>query len=76
MLGWEYASVEWVWSDGALRCNFPGVGETHRAGSYQEVVEVLTQFGAQGWEVVSCVGVANWLYWTLKRPASGRPVVS
>jgi hypothetical protein len=31
---WYYATVEWVWSQGAIRCNLPGAQETHRTGSY------------------------------------------
>jgi len=44
----------------------PGVPESHRPGSYQEVVDLLTQLGMQGWEVVGCVAVSDWVYWTLR----------
>ena len=63
---WSYASVEWVWAGSQIRMNFPGQEEQHRQGSYQEVVELLTMLGGQGWEVCGCVAVADWMYWTLK----------
>ena len=61
-----YASMEWVWSEGQIRINIPGADETLRSGTYQEVVDTLTQLGQQGWEVVTAVAGSNWIYWTLK----------
>ena len=63
---WFYASVEWIWQGGTIRINIPHQQEVHQRGSYQEVVETLTRLGMQGWEVVACVGVGDWIYWTLK----------
>jgi hypothetical protein len=63
---WYYGSVEWIWTDSRIRCNLPGQPETHRTGSYQEVVEFLSHLGTQGWEVVTCVGVGDWIYWTIR----------
>jgi hypothetical protein len=62
--------VEWIWSESRIRCNFPGAREAFHGGGYQEVVELLSQYGAQGWEVVACVAVDNWVYWTLKHDAT------
>jgi hypothetical protein len=73
---WSYASVEWVWAGSQIRMNFPGQPEQFRQGTYQDVVELLTQLGGQGWEVVACVGVADWLYWTLKFHHVSRPSYS
>ena len=66
---WFYASVEWVWQGQTIRINIPHHQESHRQGSYQEVVEVLTELGMQGWEVVTCVAEADWIYWTLRHRA-------
>ena len=38
-------------------------------GEYPAVVDMLGKLGKDGWEVVTCVSSANWLFWTLKRPA-------
>lgn len=66
---WMYGSIEWVWTGHQIRVNFPGTQESFHRGSYQEVVEMLTHYGMQGWEVVTCVSGADWVYWTLKRKA-------
>ncbi|MCZ7605768.1 MAG: hypothetical protein M5U25_06745 [Planctomycetota bacterium] len=65
----EYATVEWLWDQGALRADLPG-GETKSArGEYGAVVQLLTELGRDGWEVATCATSANWLFWTLKRTA-------
>lgn len=66
---WYYATLEWVWTASAMRLNIPGQPESLRTGSYQEVVELLTQLGMQGWEVVGCVATGDWVYWTLQHDA-------
>jgi hypothetical protein len=66
---YEYATMEWLWDVGALRADLPG-GKTETAkGEYPAVVAMLGTLGRDGWEVVSCVATANWLFWTLKRRA-------
>ncbi len=70
MLGqknWEYASMEWLWQASQMRCNLPSGEEIREAGSYAEVVKLLTRLGADGWDVASCVAGGDWIYWTLKR---------
>ncbi|HEY7347854.1 MAG TPA: hypothetical protein VH599_06000 [Ktedonobacterales bacterium] len=69
MQQWQYCTVEWLWDVRSIRVNMPDGSENLHSGSYPEVVMALTQLGGAGWEVVSCVGVSNWLFWTLKRPA-------
>lgn len=64
---WEYATLEWLWDVHTLRQNFPSKPEKLHNGSYQEVVDTLTELGHQGWEVVSSASQANWIFWTLKR---------
>ncbi len=64
---WQYASLEWLWADSSIRINVPGVPEQHLRGSYQEVVEALSGLGMQRWEICGSIGVADWVYWTLKR---------
>ncbi len=64
---WEYASVEWLWDTGSIRCDLPD-GQTLKAeGTYPEVVQTLTSLGHERWEVATCVSGGNWLFWTLKR---------
>lgn len=63
----EYATLEWLWDQSNLRCNFPNGDEQQFQGSYAEVVDVLSDLGQNGWEVCGCVAAANWLFWTLKR---------
>jgi hypothetical protein len=63
----EYATLEWIWEENAIRVNLPDGREIKQGGSYKEVVYLMTQMGHDRWEVVSCVGVSNWLFWTLKR---------
>lgn len=70
MSTFEYATVEWIWNGNAIRVNLPGGDEATSEGSYAEVVSTLTKLGGEGWEVVSCVASANWLFWTLKRSTS------
>ena len=69
MQQWQYCTVEWLWDVQSIRVNMPDDIENQHPGSYAEVVATLTRLGSVGWEVVSCVGVSNWLFWTLKRPA-------
>ncbi len=71
LFAWEHCTVEWLWMEGSIRVNLPGIEESSQDGSYQEVVELLSELGHQGWEVVTCVGVSNWLFWTLKRQFMG-----
>lgn len=63
----EYASLEWLWDSGNLRCNLPSGEEFTRTGTYGEVVNTLTELGNDGWDVASTVANSNWIYWTLKR---------
>ncbi len=64
---WEYCTVNWIWSDGDIRLTLPNSDESFGKGSYKEVVQLLTDLGKDRWEVVGCVGVTNWVFWTLKR---------
>jgi hypothetical protein len=68
---YEYATLEWLWDSSNLRANLPNNQEIKVAGSYAEVVNLLTQLGSQGWDVVTCTSGGNWLFWTLKRPTDG-----
>jgi hypothetical protein len=68
MRRWEYASLEWIWQESAMRLNLPGGKETFREGTYSDVVDALCALGKDCWEVVGCVAEADWIYWTLKRP--------
>ena len=63
----EYLTVEWLWDGSSLRVNHPNKPEKLSQGSYQEVVDLLTSLGSEGWEVCACVANSNWLFWTLKR---------
>ena len=65
---WEYCTVEWIWNQKSVRCNFPDGDELTQSGSYGEVVDFLTSLGGEGWEVATCAAGGNWLFWTLKRP--------
>ncbi|MBE7491272.1 MAG: hypothetical protein HS108_05885 [Planctomycetes bacterium] len=65
----EYATLEWLWDVGALRADLPGGKTLSGKGEYPAVVEMLGKLGKDGWEVVTCATSANWLFWTLKRPA-------
>ena len=38
---WEYCTVEWVWNQESIRCNFPDGDELTQSGSYGEVVDFL-----------------------------------
>lgn len=68
MQSYEYATIEWVWNQETFRINMPDADEIHQYGSYKELVDLLNQMGQKGWEVVTCAGAGNWLFWTLKRP--------
>ncbi len=68
MTRWEYATVEWVWKEGAIRLNLPGRPDHHLLGSYSEVVDLLCKLGRDCWDVASTVAESDWIYWTLKRP--------
>jgi hypothetical protein len=63
----EFATVEWIWEVGAIRLNLPNGVEQNNAGSYKEVVALLSALGAQGWDVATCTAAGNWLFWTLRR---------
>lgn len=64
----EYATLEWLWDVGFLRCNLPDGREVRESGSYAEVVDMLNRLGDEGWEVTTCAAGGNWLFWTLRRP--------
>ncbi|OLF04730.1 hypothetical protein BLA60_39630 [Actinophytocola xinjiangensis] len=66
-MSYEFATVEWIWSMSSIRVNLPGGEERTMPGSYNDVVTVLSGLGEQGWDVATCAGVENWLYWTLRR---------
>ena len=63
----EYLTVEWLWDSSSLRITHPHQPEKSIQGSYQEVVNLLTSLGKEGWEVCACVANSNWLFWTLKK---------
>jgi hypothetical protein len=65
---WEYASVEWIWNANKLRCTRAGSPDQLAEGSYGELIQLLNWLGHEGWEICSCAGAGNWLFWTLKRP--------
>lgn len=67
---YEYGSIEWLWQDSAIRVNLPNKEEKRSAGSYQEIIEVQTQLGQQGWEIITATAGSNWIYWTIKRPTT------
>ncbi len=64
----EYGTIEWMWDQGKIRINLSGNREFKQQGTYNEVVALLNQLGAEGWGVASCVAAGNWLFWTLHRP--------
>ena len=64
---YEYAIVEWIWNQNAIRVNLPDGHESMTRGTYPQVVEVLTKLGKDGWEVSTNAASGNWLFWTLKR---------
>ncbi|WP_245966535.1 hypothetical protein [Sphaerisporangium album] len=64
---YEFAIVEWLWDQEAIRVNMPGGNERVLAGSHDEVVALLSEFGGQGWDVATCAAAGNWLLWTLRR---------
>jgi len=63
----EYCTINWIWSDSDIRVISPtGDGSSHKGG-HQEITQLLNTLGKEGWDVVACVAVSNWIYWTLKR---------
>ncbi|RCV52965.1 hypothetical protein [Marinitenerispora sediminis] len=64
---YEFATVEWIWTDSAIQVNLPGGEERTSTGSYNQVVAVLSGLGEQGWDVAACASAGNWLLWTLRR---------
>ena len=64
----EYSTLEWIWDSESIRCTMPEGGGFKEGGSYQQVVDILTRLGQEGWEVATCTAHGNWLFWTLKRP--------
>jgi hypothetical protein len=66
---WEYATIEWIWNQNKFRCTRAGAPDWTGQGSYTELVGLLDGLGREGWEVCTCAGAGNWLFWTLKRPA-------
>lgn len=73
MTQWQYATVEWIWDQHLLRVDLPGGDVERSQGAYEEVVRVLNELGAQGWEVAASVTQLNWIFWTLKRPLPPAP---
>ncbi|GLZ37227.1 hypothetical protein [Actinokineospora sp. NBRC 105648] len=67
MFSYEFGTIEWMWGNGTIRLNLPGGVEQTQNGGYQEVVDVLTGLGRQGWDVATCAAGGNWLFWTLRR---------
>ena len=67
-LSWEYCIVEWLWDFGRIQYFLPDGQQGEEEGSYPQVVEVLSQLGRDGWEVVGNTASSNWVFWTLKRP--------
>lgn len=77
---YEHCTVEWYWAPPvgmdpqAFRAHFkvfrPDGSEATYGGNSGEVTAALTRLGQEGFEVVSCIGVANWILWTLKRRVS------
>ncbi|WP_106400589.1 hypothetical protein [Actinocorallia populi] len=63
----EFASMEWIWTDRSIRVNLPGNQEYMYTGYFDEVVAIQNDLGAQGWDVATSVASANWIYWTLRR---------
>lgn len=76
MQTWTFGSLEWIWTEETIRLNLPGAPERGLAGSYQEVVDLLTQLGGQGWDVAGMVCGGDWIYWTLKRAGAPQHLVS
>ncbi|WP_283136475.1 hypothetical protein [Rhizohabitans arisaemae] len=64
---YEFATVEWIWDQRTIRLNLPGGTEQMFSGSYNEVVQVLSDLGSQGWDVATNTATGNWLFWTLRR---------
>ncbi|PRX92443.1 hypothetical protein [Allonocardiopsis opalescens] len=67
MPGYEFATLEWIWTESSIQVNLPGGDERILPGGHDQVVALLSHLGAQGWDVATCAGVSNWLLWTLRR---------
>jgi hypothetical protein len=63
----EYCTINWIWSDSDIRAILPDGDEISQQGGHKEITQLLNNLGLNGWNVVSCVAVSNWIYWTLKR---------
>ena len=72
----QHCTLEWYWTAPAgLEASFtphfrifaPDGSSTAYPGQSGEVTSALSRLGAEGYEVVACIGVANWILWTLKR---------
>lgn len=64
---YEFATVEWLWDQEAIRVNLPTGKERRFTGSYDEIVTLLSELGSDGWDVATCAANGNWLFWTLRR---------
>jgi hypothetical protein len=66
-MSFEYLTLEWLWDSSSLRITSPIQPEKDLQGSYQEVVDILTSLGNQGWKVCGYVTNANWIFRTMKK---------
>ncbi|HZQ08533.1 MAG TPA: hypothetical protein VFD70_18270 [Anaerolineae bacterium] len=65
---WEYCIVEWIWNQNGIQFFLPDGRRQVLSGSYAEVVQLLTGFGRDGWEIAGVTATGNWVFFTLKRP--------
>ncbi len=72
MKKYEYAILEWLWDSNSIRIDLPHAAPYKTQGAHPEIVRELTRLGHQGWEVETTAAQGNWLFWTLKRDASGQ----
>lgn len=73
----EHLTIEWYWTAAAgtdpsafqphFRIFRPDGNDTVHPGYSREVTQALCALGREGYEVVGCIGVSNWILWTLKR---------
>ncbi|WP_242614333.1 hypothetical protein [Actinomadura roseirufa] len=64
---YEFATIEWLWDEHAIRINLPGGDERRLNGNYNELVAVLCDLGRYGWDVASSTSGGNWVFWTMRR---------
>jgi hypothetical protein len=81
MTKWEYATVEWYWNDEKknIITYLPAKKRNEDTGTDHQLIKVLNNLGAQGWEVVTSCSSGNdyhpkgaWVYWTLKREVKNK----